>query len=151
MEGRWTVGVDYVIEDRGHETPCWIWQHYTTKKGHGQARCEGKSMHAHRIAFQDAFGWLPSRGFEIHHKCEVPACINPGHLISLSKGAHMDEHGRRKLDPEKAAIIRERRAAGESYYRLALDFGVSMGAILNVVRGKSHAPEAVLRAAGEPE
>ena len=71
---------------------CWIWGGCTDRKGYGFAHLNGKSSHAHRIAYQLAIGPIP-HGLHIHHKCSVPACVRPSHLEPLT-----DEENNRRAN-----------------------------------------------------
>lgn len=48
---------------------------------------------AHRVAYEEAYGQIP-RGLEIHHTCEVRACVNPAHLIAVTRREHKRLHCR---------------------------------------------------------
>lgn len=62
----------------GLKGPCWIWQKAITDDGYGRANIEGKTVVAHRVAYEVARGavfcWLT-----LDHLCRVRACINPDH------------------------------------------------------------------------
>jgi hypothetical protein len=67
------------IEDRGHSTPCWIWQRGLTEKGYGDCRLNGRHTRSHRIAYAAFVGAIPG-GLQIDHLCRIKACCNPAHL-----------------------------------------------------------------------
>jgi hypothetical protein len=71
--------VEYVVEDRGHETPCWIWQRAMKGSGYGNGWRNGRSVAAHIIFYERAHGPVP-QGLELDHLCRVPSCVNPDHL-----------------------------------------------------------------------
>lgn len=61
-------------------TGCWLWTGYVQPPGgYGKVRIEGHSRLAHRVAWAKANGPIPV-GYELHHKCGVPSCVNPDHL-----------------------------------------------------------------------
>lgn len=67
---------------------CWLWTAATSQKGYG--RFDGapsSSRMAHRVAWELAFGSVPD-GLVIHHACANKLCVNPGHLVALTVGAH---------------------------------------------------------------
>lgn len=71
----------FTIEDRGHDTPCWVWKLAKTGKGYG---CEwdlrrGRMVSAHILAYERAIGTVPE-GLELDHLCRVRLCVNPDHL-----------------------------------------------------------------------
>lgn len=68
--------LEYVEEDRGYTTPCWIWQRQITNAGYG--RYAGRAL-AHRVIYEREVGPIPE-GMELDHLCRVPACVNPAHL-----------------------------------------------------------------------
>ncbi len=75
---------DYVIEDRGHETPCWIWV-FPAQTGAGYARVviNGQTYLAHRAMYEQEVGPIPD-GLTIDHLCNVKACVNPAHLEAVT-------------------------------------------------------------------
>lgn len=79
------------IEDRGYETPCWVWQLSKTSFGYGQVTPSdsGTRELAHRFYWRMAHGWLPR---ELHHSCGVPACVNPDHLLPVDDATHKRIH-----------------------------------------------------------
>lgn len=85
-------GVDYVEEDRGFETPCWIWQRKLTKKGYGIVGLpDGSEQVAHRWVYEREVGPAPE-GLDLHHRCHVKACVNPAHVEPLEHGEHVRRH-----------------------------------------------------------
>lgn len=71
---------------------CWIWTGSRDKKGgYGFATFCDRTVLAHRMVFELLIGPLPN-GFHLHHKCEVRCCVNPDHLVVLSKIDHRREH-----------------------------------------------------------
>lgn len=62
---------------------CWMWTAYT-RTGYGQiglrnANGEHERYDAHRVAYEDARGRIPT-GMQLDHLCRVPGCVNPSHL-----------------------------------------------------------------------
>ncbi len=77
----WTPA--YREEDRGYETPCWVWQRSISPEGYGVSTSgSGWGPKAHRIYYQRKFGPVPS-GLELDHLCRVRTCVNPEHLEAL--------------------------------------------------------------------
>lgn len=79
--------IEYVEEDRGFATPCWIWQRGISDTGYGTLRVDGKAMNAHRVFYLREHGTIPD-GHELHHLCEVKACVNPSHVIPVTPKEH---------------------------------------------------------------
>ena len=58
---------------------CWAWLGARSKKGYGQFHLDGKTMYAHRIAYETARGKIPD-GFVIDHLCRHRDCVNHAHM-----------------------------------------------------------------------
>lgn len=72
----------YSIEDRGYESPCWIWTHSKSKSGYGIFQITRKEFIesvAHRAAYILLVGKIPD-GVELDHRCRQRDCVNPEHL-----------------------------------------------------------------------
>lgn len=143
-EERYISAKDYTVEDRGYETPCWIWRHATNKNrsGHGAVTIRKRKTTAHRAMYEQKVGPIP-RGRVLHHLCEVTACIRPSHLAVLaSQSAHNRVHGfggrnrRRDLDDSSPEIIRLYYAVGWTQAEIATRFETSNSVVGRIVRGE---------------
>ena len=61
-------------------TDCVLWTKCIDARGYGRIRREGETWRAHRWAWYQTFGPIPT-GLFVLHKCDVPTCINPDHLF----------------------------------------------------------------------
>jgi hypothetical protein len=76
----------YERQDRGYETPCWIWLRYCEPKmGYGYSKVFGTP--AHRGLYQLLVHEI-SKSVILHHRCEQPGCVNPSHLQEMSQADH---------------------------------------------------------------
>jgi len=116
-------GLPYRIEDRGHETPCWIyagqWPVNPTLGYVQSTSGPERGRYVHGLAWTRENGPLAA-GLILHHRCEQKTCIRPDHLEPVTRGEHMSIH--RKYGPEVVEAIR--RATG-STRQIARQFGVS--------------------------
>jgi hypothetical protein len=71
-----------IINDAG----CWVYQgflnpcRFKTGAGYGYTSYRGKNWRNNRLAYFLTKGPIP-KGLIVRHKCDVPACCNPDHLI----------------------------------------------------------------------
>lgn len=118
IKKRWTV------EDRGYETPCWIWQLRIGKHGYGMLGVKGRDWLAHRWHYSQAKGPIPD-GLQIDHLCGIRECVNPDHLEPVTALTNTRRGRSLKLTPAEMIEIYERRRGGETTHALAVAFGIS--------------------------
>jgi hypothetical protein len=114
---------DWTVEDRGYETPCWIWKGKSRASGRSDHRKVGIDGHyesAHAAVYRRLVGPVP-RGHELHHLCEQQACVRPVHLRPLTKSAHSSLHARKLSDDQVRAIRVDRRPLRE----IAAEYGIN--------------------------
>lgn len=83
-------------------TGCWLWSGPTAGKGYGVIGVSSKQKYTHRFSYELHFGEIPS-GLLVRHKCDIPLCVNPSHLIVgtyLDNSNDMVLRKRRKYDGE---------------------------------------------------
>lgn len=63
-------------------TGCWLWTGTLQSKGYGLLSTTRRAgpLLAHRIAWLLLRGPIPPGG-QVLHSCDVPCCVNPGHLF----------------------------------------------------------------------
>ncbi len=119
---------------------CWLWTGATNENGYGKIGVVGKTVRAHRLAWELHYGPIPA-GLNVLHKCDNPACVRPQHLFLGTKAdnsADMATKGRaaKKLTPAAVMEIRAQHAAGQSTTSIATRFGVSRKAVGDVINGR---------------
>lgn len=71
---------------------CWFWMGSDYNGGYGyfciQAMGKRKVIAAHRFAYELLVGPIPE-GYDVHHKCSIPCCVNPLHLEPLDRMTHV--------------------------------------------------------------
>ncbi len=99
------------VDRSGGMDACWLWTAGKGRKGYGRFKLAGKTLKAHRIAYELANDVSPV-DLCVCHKCDRPSCCNPSHLclgtnqdnmddmVAKSRQAVGDAHGSR-LHPER--------------------------------------------------
>jgi hypothetical protein len=129
---RRTSPVDYVEEDRGYDSPCWIWQRARNNKGYGWCQRRGSESLAHRVYYIAEFGPIPD-GLELDHRCRVHECVNPRHLEPVTPAINRQRGANAKLDEATVRLIR---ASPLKARALAAKLGVTHPTVLDVRSGK---------------
>ena len=129
---------DYTIEDRGHDTPCWIWQRYIDHKhGYGIVTVwpNPKLQLAHRVFYKLYRGHLPDDK-PLDHLCRVRCCVNPQHLEIVTTAINTQRGIQSKLNPDKVRQARVLREEGMKYKDIAEVVGVAPCTISNLFAGR---------------
>lgn len=79
------IMVAWIVPD---EDGCWIW-HGRKKDGYGQLIVNGRWISVHRWLYMHLVGPIPD-GYHMHHECEKPLCVRPGHLAPLTPEKHRE-------------------------------------------------------------
>lgn len=132
--------------------PCWIWTKATTKWGYGKLTVNNVWYLAHRRSYEMAHGSIPE-SLLVCHRCDTPACVRPAHLFAgtaaqntrdmhekgraSGEGAPGEQNGNHKLWEAQVIAIRTRFGQGELIRHLAVEYGMTVGAISKIVNGRS--------------
>lgn len=128
---------------------CWLWQAGKFANGYGMfnlgryANGKQHTVQAHRVAYVLATGDIP-QGKVVRHSCDVPACVNPAHLLlgtqadNVNDAAAQGHYSVPKKYPLKLsdAQVIEIRTSPETGRSLAKRFDVSTATISGIRRGK---------------
>lgn len=123
------------VEDRGYETPCWVWTGATTSAGYGHMRRGKTFVLAHVAGYEETHGPGPA-GCEIDHKCEVKLCRRGSHLEATTHAENVRRGRSAKITAAIAAEIRRLRAGGARPRDLAVQFGIASCSVSNICAGR---------------
>ncbi len=110
--------------DVGTVDECWLWTAIVDRHGYGRTRWDSRRyVGAHRVSWEIEHGPIPD-GLCVLHHCDVPNCVNPGHLFL---GTHSDNMRdmvakgrgrtpgtpRRQIDHDYSPLPQQMHAPGE--------------------------------------
>lgn len=128
--------IQYIEEDRGYTTPCWIWQKGEASGGYGRLSVNRRTMPVHRYFYEKEYGPVPE-GKELDHLCRVRLCCRPTHVEPVTRAENLRRGARAKLSPDKAELIRQLAKSGLYPREIAVMFDVHRTTIGAVIQGKS--------------
>lgn len=119
------------------ENGCWMWTASQRTDGYGQLTVARVTLKAHHFMYFLFFGRIPTEHCVLH-RCDVPLCVNPDHLIlgtqqdnvtdMISKGRHWSKRGY-KMKKLTTDSVTEIRASNEKVNVLALRYGCTRNTI----------------------
>lgn len=137
--------------DRDGPDGCWVWLGSKHDFGYGWFWAQGRSLNAHRVAWELTYGSIPD-GLQVMHACDNTGCANPSHLMLGSVAANQIDMARKGrsvkgrprpprtvLTDAQVGELRARHAGGERAIELARGFGLHITSVHAIVRGARRA------------
>lgn len=139
--------------DRKSPEECWPWKAGKSDRGYGQISIggrKGKTMYAHRLAYELAHGEIPA-GKLVCHRCDNRECCNPAHLFvgtiadnihdMVHKGRHAkgEANGQATLTACAVKLIFNLASSGMTHSSVAKRLGVSVSHVSYIRNGKTWA------------
>lgn len=133
---------EYVEEDHGYLTSCWIWMRGRGKSGYygaqyGITRRPGETMpvSSHRLVYERHVGTVPE-GYDLDHLCRVTLCCNPDHLEAVTHEENVRRGKNTRLTPEGVCEMFSKRALGQTFRSIAEEYGISLTHAMKIIYGK---------------
>jgi len=127
--------VEYLEQDCGYETPCWVWQR-CRRGGYGEVKIGGTQVRAHRAYYERFVGPIPD-GLQLDHLCRNRACVRPSHLEVVTGFENAIRGVGTLLTPAQVYEIRDRLDGGATQTKLGAEYGVSQTTISDIKCGRS--------------
>jgi hypothetical protein len=105
----------------GGPDDCWMWTaNKTPAGGYGMFWLNGRSIGAHRMAYELEVGPIPE-GLTIDHVCGVPGCVNPAHLAVATQRENIlrSETNPAAVNSRKTHCLNGHPLSGENLHTLA--------------------------------
>jgi hypothetical protein len=128
--------VEYIEQDCGYETPCWVWQRAFDEQGYGQIRVNGRLRRAPRVYYERENGPIPN-GLHLDHLCRNRACVNPTHTEPVTQTENIRRGAHTKLTVEKVRQIKEMLRGKILQRDIAATFDVSLYTIWDISQGNT--------------
>jgi hypothetical protein len=131
-----------VIVASEHE--CWPWTGPCSGSRHGMLSLRGRTMQAHRVAYEDRVGPIPE-GLCVCHRCNNPRCCNPSHLYLATIAQNTRDAARdgllqrgesrwnARMTREIVLNVRRLRETGLGPARIARLLGVSQRCVAGII------------------
>lgn len=67
---------------------CWIWTGSLQTNGYPRFSVNSVYTPSHRWIYVQVKGKIP-KGYDIHHRCQNPLCVNPSHLEAVTRRVNL--------------------------------------------------------------
>ena len=121
---------------------CWLWKGAVGSDGYGRLRRRGVTYSAHRFAYELFKGPIPE-GLCVMHRCDVPHCVNPTHLVVGTKADNSrdmlrkgrDGYSVHKLSYEQVIEVRKMLSSGATKAEVSERFGICRSTVQDIETG----------------
>jgi len=135
------------------ESGCLLWEGKVSPFGYGIMKIggrKGKDIVTHRLMWLLVNGEIP-QGQVVMHKCDVPLCVNPKHLMlgtsadnardmhrkGRARFSYGEAHGKSKLNESKVRMIRKLLSENFKQTEIERIIGIDQTTISQIKRGKT--------------
>jgi len=112
---------------------CILWVGNTGKTGYGMLNWQNQPWLAHRLAWIEVHGRIPS-GMNVLHRCDVRACINSAHLFLGTTADNMRDRREKERIRARLAdgVLEAIQGATGSPREIAARYGVPEGVVCKI-------------------
>lgn len=140
--------------ERIPESGCWVYTgNNLNSVGYARFKIGGRKISGHRLSYETYVG--PIGDLFVLHRCDVPCCLNPAHLMLGTQADNMQDKFRKRRHSDRRAegcptskinwdIVRSIRtslARGEQQKDLAARFAISQPTVSDIARNKTWVEE----------
>jgi len=127
--------VEYLEQDMGYETPCWVWQRSIAPSGYGCVRVTGKTRTAHSVYWERENGPIPT-GLQLDHLCRNRACVRPSHLEPVTQTENVRRGAHTILNSCQVQFIKQL-IGSIPHGKIGTMFGVARYVISDIANGRT--------------
>lgn len=129
---------------------CWLWTGAKAGRGYGYFWFRDRAQYTHRLMYLWHYGKIPAGKFVLH-TCDVPACVNPKHLMLGDAATNAQDKVRKRRAPpspcngvlskltwEQVDELRLLYLSGEyTKYALRVKYGIGYTALWRILTGRT--------------
>jgi len=126
----------YLEQDCGYTTPCWVWQRALDYGGYGHMRINKRYRGAHRVYWERENGPIPD-GLQLDHLCRNRPCVRPSHLEPVTHAENMRRGAGTTLTTAQVREIKELLGTGNITGQvIAARYGVCDQTVYDIANGR---------------